>query len=129
MKTRYKLAFLAVALILFACTRQPTTYTLMSNIELDQNRNSTAFDVGYAKTAAIQCQQDDTGSPVGNMNVQGSLDNSNWDNTAESAWAVSGDTGHLWSIGDVGYNYIRLAYTSTSGGTSSDCDCTLMIKE
>lgn len=59
-----------------------------------------------------------TGTPVGEFKLQGSLDAgtpSNWTDITGSAESVTEAGDILWNAQGVGYRWVRLVYTSTSG--------------
>lgn len=56
-----------------------------------------------------------TGSPVGTLKLQISNDNVTYTDYTGSSTAVSGAGNFIWNLLDVGYRYIRVAYTAASG--------------
>lgn len=59
-----------------------------------------------------------TGTPVGEFKLQGSLDGgtpSNWTDITGSEESVTEAGDILWNAQGVGYRWVRLVYTSTSG--------------
>lgn len=54
-------------------------------------------------------------SPVGTLKLQASNDNVIFSDYTGSSQSVSGNGNFLWNIGPVGFNYIRVVYTFTSG--------------
>jgi hypothetical protein len=75
-----------------------------------------------------------TGTPTGSFKLQGSDDPvpqagspsitaapvpTNWSDIANSSQSVSAAGNFMWNVYDVIYNYARLVYTDSSGGTST----------
>jgi hypothetical protein len=83
---------------------------------------SSWVEIQAAELVAIQVAY--TGSPVGSLVLQGSNDQSVVtslvDTTYDSTIAVAAAGNSLWNLGNVGFPYIRVLYTKTSGtGTIS----------
>lgn len=72
-----------------------------------------------------------TGSPAGNFKLQASNDTGqpngvtepiqddqvvNWTDIADSAATVSAAGNVMWNVENVGYNWVRVVWTHTSGG-------------
>jgi len=100
--------------------------------------NSQAIDMQQLWGCAIQAVF--TATPTGTFKIQASSDpatsyNSgngqganpivNWTDVANSSYAVTASGNYMWNIFDVCYNWVRLVYTDTSGGTST---ATLMVQ-
>lgn len=78
--------------------------------------NSDSYEVKEVKTIAIQTIWSGGGTPIGNMELQASLDNVNFTRIQGSVLSVSGNSGtNAWNIQNVGYPYIRFRYVRTSG--------------
>jgi hypothetical protein len=74
-----------------------------------------------------------TGTPTGSFKLQASSDNSatmtaagqfpyqpvNWTDVPDSSTAVSAAGSVMWNIEWASYNFVRVVYTDTSGGTST----------
>lgn len=56
-----------------------------------------------------------TGSPVGSLVLQASIDQSQWNTIGGSTQSVSGAGSVLYNIEDMGFPYMRAVYTKTSG--------------
>jgi hypothetical protein len=98
---------------------------------MNVNFSSPAFLVERVLNFAFQV--DFTGSTItGTFKLQGSCDptdnvpaNSvnpkvtNWSDITGSAAAITAAGDFLWTVALPGYNYVRLVYTDTSGGTSN----------
>ena len=52
---------------------------------------------------------------VGTLKLQGSDNDSDWWDIANSSQAVTASTRHAWNVSDVHYVYVRVAWTYTSG--------------
>lgn len=59
-----------------------------------------------------------TGSPVGTFTIQSSNDQTNWDTISGSSVAISAAGSQSWNICNIGYPYLRVVYTRTSGSGS-----------
>jgi hypothetical protein len=63
-------------------------------------------------------------SPVGVLSLQVSMDNVNWTTLAGTNVSLTGSAGNtLWRDASPFYKYVRVAYTSTSGGTTDLVTC------
>lgn len=93
---------------------------LPSNGSLASNLVSTALDIDSMLGYAVQAVW--TGSPVGTLNIQASLDKITWSDVTNSSVSLAGSAGSwLWNFQGSFYRYIRINYVSTSGtGTLSD---------
>lgn len=75
-----------------------------------------------------------TGTPTGAFKLQGSSDPVpqagspsitaaptpvNWSDIANSSESISAAGNFMWNVFDVMYNWVRLVYTDSSGGTST----------
>jgi hypothetical protein len=90
--------------------------------------NSSPYNVQQIYGVAIQAVF--TGTPTGTFKIQASADPatgydptdnppSNWTDIAGSSYSVTAAGNYMWNIFDIMYNWIRLVYTDTSGGTST----------
>lgn len=52
-------------------------------------------------------------------NLPPSVGPTNWADIANSSFTLSASGTTMWNVEDVGYNYVRVVYTDTSGGTST----------
>lgn len=101
-------------------------------IPLNANRNSNAVPLkkmfGYSMAAIV------TGTPAGTIKLQASNDPEtdtiqpdgtplplpiNWDDIANSTFTLTSAGITMWNVDAVYYNYVRVVYTDTSGGTST----------
>lgn len=75
-----------------------------------------------------------TGTPTGTISLQASNDPetndtipsgvpqpvpTNWATVTDSSFTLSAAGETMWNVGEVAYNYVRVQYTDTSGGTST----------
>lgn len=78
-----------------------------------------------------------TGTPTGSIKLQASNDPetndtqvnstglapsvapSHWADITDSTFAVAASGEVMWNVNAVGYNYVRVSYTDTSGGSST----------
>lgn len=72
-----------------------------------------------------------TGTPGGTISLQASNDPetndtqpstnqpTNWVTIADSDFALSASGETMWNVRDVAYNYVRVVYVDSSGGTST----------
>lgn len=61
-----------------------------------------------------------TGSPVGTITVEASIDGENFTTVADSSTAISAAGDTLFDIGQANYLWARLRYARTSGSGSMD---------
>lgn len=109
--------------------------TVVSGVVLNANYTSTYTPlrniVLYSISAII------TGTPAGSIKLQASNDpetndtqyNSgnkppstaptNWVDIANSSFSLSSAGETMWNVSAAGYNFVRIVYTDTSGGTST----------
>ncbi len=96
---------------------------------MNQNLASPAIQldniVGYAVQAVY------AGTPTGSLKLQCSNDPilraydvqpetpANWDDIADSSFAVTSAGIYVWNVRDVFYTFVRLVYTDSSGGAST----------
>lgn len=109
---------------------------IATGVVLNANYNSTYCTlkniVMYNMAAII------TGTPTGTIKLQASNDPetndtqynvtagkppavgpTNWVDIASSTFTLSSAGETMWNVRDVAYNYVRVVYTDTSGGTST----------
>lgn len=75
-----------------------------------------------------------TGTPTGTIKLQASNDPetndtmplgtpqptpTNWTDISGSSFSLSASGNTMWNVHDVAYNYVRVVYTDSSGGTST----------
>lgn len=71
--------------------------------------------VDLSKTNGYSIYAKWTGSPVGIVKLQASLDNVNFVDIIDSSSAVSGAGDILWEVTTAFYDKVKLVYTRTSG--------------
>lgn len=109
---------------------------IATSISMNANYNSPYQQLKNIYTYSIAVNI--TGSPNGNLFLQASNDPetndtqtnsgnnlpptvqpSNWVTVANSTFAVTQPGETMWNVNFVGYNYVRVAFTDSSGGTST----------
>lgn len=91
----------------------------VTNQSMAATFNSPSYEVKEVKTLAIQAVWSGGGSPVGNIELQGSLDDITFTRIQGSVLSVDGNSGsNAWNVQDVGYPYIRVLYVRTSGSAT-----------
>lgn len=94
------------------------------------NTTINSAPVPLYQTWAYAIQVVFTGTPTGTFSLQGSCDPipqarieeitpTNWSTIINSSIAVSVAGNLMWNVADIAYNYVRVVYTDTSGGTST----------
>jgi hypothetical protein len=105
---------------------------ISTNVALNANYNSPAALLKsiyvYAVAAIV------TGTPTGTIKLQASNDPEtndtmplgipqpapvNWVDIKDSSFVLSAAGETMWNVQAVGYNYVRVVYTDSSGGTST----------
>jgi len=102
--------------------------SIVSAQVMDTNITSSPYNVQQIYGVAIQAVW--TGTPTGTFKLQASSDPAtaftgsqgaptNWTDVANSSYAVSAAGSYMWNVFDIMYNWIRVVYTDSSGGTST----------
>ncbi len=109
--------------------------TIVSAAALNANYNSPYQPLKSIYTYSIAAIV--TGTPTGSVKLQASNDpetndtqtNStglapavgpvNWVDITNSSFSLTAAGGTMWNVDAVGYNYVRVVYTDTSGGAST----------
>lgn len=79
-----------------------------------QSRTSPTFRLGDLQTYSVQV--DFSGSDlVGTLILKVSLDNSKFVDNSSSSQAVTGAASNIWNVSNVGYPYVQVGWTYTSG--------------
>ena len=91
-------------------------YTILPAHTMGANFNSNFKDLSNIEAYSMFATW--TGSPVGVLWLQSSVDGTNFINIAGSNTAVSGAGTFLWDVFGPGYDKVRLAYVFTSGSGS-----------
>lgn len=105
---------------------------ISTNQPLNVNSNSPAALLKNIYTFSIAAIV--TGTPTGTIKLQASNDPEtndvmplgtpqptpvNWVDVASSSFSLTAGGETMWNVNAVGYNYVRVVYTDTSGGTST----------
>jgi len=113
------------------------TFMIPQNTVMNTTLTSVPIPVNNTFSAAVQVVF--TGTPTGTFTLQASNDTVNliapnrpkadfnsapfnpthWSTIANSAQAVTAAGDIMWNLQDIGYQWIRLVYTDTGGGTST----------
>lgn len=82
---------------------------------------SGSLDVSWFTRVSVQVLWSAGSSPVGNVYVQGSNDDSNFENITGANFALSGNSGsQLIELDDCAFAYVRVFYDRTSGDGTMD---------
>jgi len=100
---------------------------------MNANINGPAMQLKYMFGYSIQAEF--TATPTGTLSLQGSADPEemgppvaigdpnyqpkNWTTILNSPQTISTSGSYLWNVSDVQYNWVRLVYVDSSGGTST----------
>lgn len=101
-----------------------TLNTTVMNTTITSNGFSLYQIFGYSIQVVF------TGTPTGTFKLQASSDPVpqadplypvpiHWTDITDSPYSVTAAGDYMWNVSDVQYNYVRLVYTDTSGGTST----------
>lgn len=115
-------------LILFLAFAFPSFAGSMKSIDIATSQsmgasfNSTPVDCSAVQLASIQGVWTGGGSPTGTFKVQVSNDQvndgasvTNWSDYPSSSIAITTDGDLIYNISNLGYRWVRLVYTRTSG--------------
>lgn len=86
---------------------------LMSAGDMSGNLSSTPVELTFLIDYAIQAVY--TGSPVGALTLEASVDGTNYTTVTDSSSAVSSASNTMWNVQNAGYKWVRVNYTRTSG--------------
>lgn len=110
----------------------PLVTNQVLNASFNSAPNQLSQVYGYCIQAVI------TGTPTGSVKLQASNDPfiasnvfppTHWTDIASSSFSVSASGSEMWNVTGGQYTWVRLAYTDTSGGTSTAVmNATLNIK-
>jgi hypothetical protein len=102
---------------------------IINGVVMNTTINSLPYDVQQIYGYAIQATF--TGTPTGSFKLQASNDPAtsynnqsasqvvNWTDIVGTPYSVTAAGNYMWNVYDVMYNWVRLVYTDTSGGTST----------
>ena len=106
-----------------------TQLNYISEGDLSGNVTGATKDVSAHPNFSFSASWTATGSPVGDFTIEVSNDDSVWETVTDSTIAAGGGAGsHLWDIDNIRAKYVRLKYTSSSGGTGALVDAHFVIK-
>lgn len=103
-----------------------------TNVHLNANINGPASALKNIFMYSIVCVI--SGTPTGTIKLQASNDPetndtqplgtpfptpTHWTDITGSTFTVTTAGNTMWNVADVAYNYVRVVYTDTSGGTST----------
>jgi hypothetical protein len=93
---------------------------LLASTEITAATNSSAQLLKYADNYAVQVVTSAVDTPVSaSVKLQGSNDNSNWADIANTSNNITGTGNILINQQDVGYKYVRAAFAISSGSITS----------
>ncbi len=87
--------------------------------------NTASWDITNTYRFAVQAVWTATGTPVGTLGLQVTIDGTTWETV--SSVAVSGAGNALWDV-ESGAQRARFAYTASSGGASATLTTKVSIK-
>lgn len=109
--------------------------SLLSSQSMGASFASSALKIQDIEGLAIQVSWSGGGTPVGVLQLQASnsiQDDSNaiWDDMVDSAYSLSGNSGHItFNVSDQHFYMIRLSYTRTSGTATMSATYNLRSRE
>ena len=90
---------------------------VLSNGDMSGDLASSISTVKYMDNMAYQCAW--TGSPSGTLNVQVSLDGTNWASLSSTGIDVSGGSPQFIDVNQTSAGYIRCIFTHTMGSSGT----------
>lgn len=117
--------------------------------DIDANFTSSTVKCEFYSTATFQLQVDDASTPAGSFYIQGSNDETNWDNIYIPADKVHGtidgsaashsggfaititgsaDSDFIVALSDGLPRFLRVNYTSSSGGAADSLQGTVVLR-
>ena len=100
---------------------------MLTSVLMNTNITSDPVDIPDIYGYAIQAVY--TGTPTGTLKLQASADPfkysgtpqapTNWTDIANSSVDITAAGNYMWNVTGSFYNYVRVVYTDTSGGTST----------
>lgn len=88
-------------------------YQLINAGDMSGNITSPSQQVTFMINACVQAVY--AGSPTGTLKLQISNDNVNWTDYSGSSQAISAAGSFAYLLADIGYPWLRVVYTFTSG--------------
>jgi len=105
------------------------TFSAASAVDMGSSWTSDEIDISDNQLFAIDADWEGADTPVGTVQLQGRNDSAfTWKDITDSNVSVNGASGALWNLADQGYRYIRIIYTSTSGGSGDDFTAAIFYK-
>jgi Flp pilus assembly protein TadG len=99
-------------------------YPILSNVAMNANSNSAPLELYHMYGFCIQVVI--TNIPNGTLKLQASADPfnnqgtvTNWTDISGSTISVTTAGTQMWNVFDAMYNWVRIVYTDSSGGTST----------
>ena len=119
---------LALALVFGGCITAVEQGTIIDAEDMVADITSGSVSIGNSTHIYVYCVWEGADSPVGNIIVQSSNDDTNW--IAASTQAAGGAAGSKgFNISDAAYTMFRVFYDVTSDGSSDDLTCIYNIKK
>lgn len=88
-------------------------YKVITDAAMTGNIESSVIDTSRITSVVFYAKW--TGSPVGSIKLQVSIDDVNYVDLPSSSQAVSGAGDFMWNVTDTNYDKIKVVYTFTSG--------------
>lgn len=107
------------------------TYNFQNIIPVNTVMNATinSLPMNLANMIGYTIQIFFTGTPTGSFKLQASADEApligsgfnptNWTDVVATTFTISAAGNVEWNVYDIYYNFVRVVYTDTSGGTST----------
>jgi hypothetical protein len=103
----------------------------LQGLTMNTTLNSSAISLKGIYGYAVQVVW--TGTPNGSLKLQASSDAAgdqasplnltntvtNWSDVANSSTAITAAGNYMWNVSEVMYNWVRVVYTDSSGGSST----------
>jgi hypothetical protein len=89
-------------------------FTLVSAADMSSNVTSNAVEIQGISNVSLSAVY--TGSPVGSVKLQASVDaGANWSDVASSSFSISSAGVFIWNYAPCAVPLLRVVYTATSG--------------
>jgi hypothetical protein len=93
--------------------------TLISNALLTGGITTAGQQLNQSFGFSIQMNITSSGAVAGTVKLQGSLDDTNWEDLAGSSQVLSSTDPMLYNVTDVMYPWVRLVYTDSGSHASA----------
>lgn len=115
--------FLLISHISLASTQAQLPISILTAGNMSGNLTSNITEIQFKDNPDIHCSWGATGSPVGTLDVQISLDQVHWESVPFTGVSnPSGTAGSAYfSLNQTSAAYIKLVYTRTSGSGTLGC--------